>query len=695
MDRRNFIHLSGFAAAGVATFPGLFSACTPVTREKEGATAPVSAFQINQNGTFNINTGEITLKDCIPSINGKAVIPLSAMIEHGDNHSTVNYKLTDGNIKLTFTKNKQSLVIKSEYTGFNTVPDWFCPLAYGSVEGANRFYKQGMGFAGPSGVYDIPTPQKKIESARLKEDTWSYDSYLSTGFLSENNHTCAIGAYDFSNYLYRSTIYNKQNRFGLIDRHMDTNKIFFETGFGIENIKPKGNKITLPDIHIFCGNDPFNTFRQYALELASFNNVQLKHDSKYYYCSWYLYERDFSQSDLKYILDGLKSIDPQPPMQAVQIDAGYSYLGDWLNTNERFPDGLKNAFDMIKNAGFNAGIWVGPFMVNSNSFIYKEHQEWLLKDKNGNIIVEWEEDYHSGGKVCVLDSSHPGAFEYLQKVFRTLKEWGATYYKTDFMDWGLRDSNTVQRYNPGKTSVQYFMEVVKMIREEIGNDSYWLGCISPYEQLIGYVDGMRVTNDIHPNWTRESTINLFRETFAGQYFNNVLWQNDPDVLYVRKNNSEFTEDETYSVALWDGIFGGVVNTSDALHEVPGERLQLWRFVQPTKEKKTAKLPFWADDKIHPVAVREYPELNAWGVLIVNTSDTMYENNYAIKEVIGDIDEGFCYEWMPGENKKIGRVSALKTKLRKHQSVLYYISKEEIPPAPDLGIAGIQVKGLGE
>jgi len=263
------------------------------------------------------------------------------------------------------------------------------------------------------------------------------------------------------------------------------------------------------------------------------------------------------------------------------------------------------------------------------------------------------------------------------------------------MDWGLRDSTAVQRYTPGKTSVQYFMDVVKMIREEIGDDGYWLGCISPYEQLIGYVDRMRLTNDVHPDWTRESTVNMFRETFAGQYFNNILWQNDPDVLYVRENNSEFTEDETYSVALWDGILGGVVNTSDALHEVPKERLQLWRFVQPTKEKKTAKLPFWADDKIHPVAVREYPEHNTWGVLIVNVSDQAYESQYSIREVIGDIDEGFCYEWMPGRSKKIGKVSDLRPQLRKHQSVLYYISKEEKPPAPDLGIAGIKVKGLGK
>ena len=65
-------------------------------------------------------------------------------------------------------------------------------------------------------------------------------------------------------------------------------------------------------------------------------------------------------------------------------------------------------------------------------FIYKEHKDWLLKDKDGKIIMEWEHDYHGGGSVHVLDSSHPEAFEYLRKVFKQMRAWGVTTYKTDF-----------------------------------------------------------------------------------------------------------------------------------------------------------------------------------------------------------------------------------------------------------------------
>ncbi|MGE5557992.1 MAG: hypothetical protein ACM3WV_05195 [Bacillota bacterium] len=55
-----------------------------------------------------------------------------------------------------------------------------------------------------------------------------------------------------------------------------------------------------------------------------------------------------------------------------------------------------------------------------------------------------------------MDTSHPEAFAYLRHVFRTLRKWGAVFYKIDFLDWGFKDSTKVKRHAPGKTSMQYF-----------------------------------------------------------------------------------------------------------------------------------------------------------------------------------------------------------------------------------------------
>jgi hypothetical protein len=331
-------------------------------------------------------------------------------------------------------------------------------------------------------------------------------------------------------------------------------------------------------------------------------------------------------------------------------------------------------------------------MVNSNSFIYKEHPDWLLRNQKDEIIVEWEKDYHSGGKVCILDTSHPQAFDYLRKTFRTFRKWGVRYFKTDFMDWGLRDSTTVKRYKPGKTSNQYFTEVVKMIREEIGDESFWLGCISPYQPMIGYVDGMRVSNDVHSEWNTGSTINMFNETFAGQYFNNVFWQNDPDVLYLRDYNNQLNEDEMYSIALWDGIVGGVVNTSDRFYKLSKERLKWWRFLKPAPEKQTAQLPYWGEIPQKFIAVLPYSEQEAWAVVVVNTKDTTQKFDLSLQQLINQ-NSAFVFEWQPGKSSPLGKSQQLKLVLEKHKSRLYYVSLKNQAPDKDLALSGIKVSGL--
>ena len=41
--------------------------------------------------------------------------------------------------------------------------------------------------------------------------------------------------------------------------------------------------------------------------------------------------------------------------------------------------GLKGAADAIKAAGYEPGIWIGPFMVGEESKLFKEHPDWMLR----------------------------------------------------------------------------------------------------------------------------------------------------------------------------------------------------------------------------------------------------------------------------------------------------------------------------
>ncbi len=167
-----------------------------------------------------------------------------------------------------------------------------------------------------------------------------------------------------------------------------------------------------------------------------------------------------------------------------------------------------------------------------------------------------------------------------------------------------------------------------MIREEIGEDSYWLACIAPYAPCLGLADGMRVSNDAGPSWSEGSQGNMIQETLASQYFNNVFWQNDPDCVVLRDERTHLAAHEVEALALWSGILGGTVTCSDLLHRLPPERLALWRFLEPG-EKATAALPFWEKDQRLKVAVRRYAEPPAWGVFFLNPAGEVVTGRFDV------------------------------------------------------------------
>ena len=689
MKRRTFLQLSSFSALATG-FPEFFSLRSPIGISGENRQTKMlpASWRILDNGAFDIMAGDIAVTGCYPAIGENAFHPEQVRVKRFSGGGVVEYIMGTAKITITLGSDEDSLTIGCRLSGIKTAPDWMYPLAGGQVRGAVSWYKQGLGFAGPGGIFPIPDPKLKMEQAVLKEDVWSYDSYLATALFSEKKMTLLFGVYQHSDFLHRSTLYNRQHRFGLIDRHADTHKVFIESGFGTEQI-PLDGDLDLPVIHIFAGPSPYALFQRYARHLAAEMKARTNQPSRYYFCSWYEFEREYSLNHLKELINGLKTIKPPIALQAVQIDDGYCLQGDWLEANDKWPGGMETAFRLIKDAGMEAGIWVAPFMVHSGSRLFAEHSDWLLRDDKGNIITEW--NFHNG-TMHVLDSSHPDAFEYLRTVFRTLRQWGATVFKTDFMDWGLRDSLKVKRFTPGKTSVQYFTEVIRMIREAIGEESYWLGCISPFQPMIGYVDGMRLANDVGAAWSDESAGNMFRETYAGQWFNNILWQNDPDVLYLRDSDNALTPAETESIALWNGILGGAITTSDRFHKLSPERLKLWRFLQPPREHVSAFLPFWWESKDLLVAVRYYPQTESWGVLFVNITNDRLADKVTVSSLTG-VSETYVYHWMPGNPIPYGLSEEISISLGPHESRLFYLSQRKSPPPRNMTIGGIATDGI--
>ncbi|RKD91900.1 glycoside hydrolase family 36 protein [Mangrovibacterium diazotrophicum] len=689
IERRSFIKLLA-AGVGASLMPIRSLADLSVASEAPG---PVkfklgrSEWILHNDGTFDLISGAIRLRNCRPTIDGQSIFVQNTFMGDSPKGKRIIYELAGNSfVMLDLKIFNGSVSIGIELSNMSRAPFYLAPLGEARVEGVDRFFKQGIGQGGPSGIYDIPTPTAEDWGNTAGEQAWSYDSYLTTGLLSPENETLAFAAYDHYDFTQKSTIYNRPHRKGLYDRYPDKEEIYFETGFVMENIPLKNEFIKLPDIYIVKGNTPFDTLQHIAWNISE--NMVARKDTKtsYHWNSWYEYQQHFSFDQLKEVLQGFDELKPKIPLQTIQIDDCYCVLGDWLETNERWPRTMEDAAREIFQRGYRAGIWVAPFVVDENSKLFKSHPNWIIRDLDGEPILQHN---FRESNLYALDGSHPEVQKYIARVFRTFRKMGFTFYKTAYLEWGLKDSYNIRRYDRDKTSVQILVDVMKIIREEIGAGAYWMASNAPFAPLIGFVDGMRISANVDADWTPGGIGNMFQESYNCQYFNNVFWQNDPDTIFLRNVNNNMSDAENRSIALWDGILGGTVNTSDRFSTLTEAQLDLWRFLQPQDRPQSALIPLWSYDAVGKVAVRRYKSEKAWGILIVNDTDEAFDKTYRMEDLTGE-SKCWIFRWGPEESMSLGQMSDIQIKLDSHESILLYAAENNDAPASDLSISGVKL-----
>lgn len=322
-------------------------------------------------------------------------------------------------------------------------------------------------------------------------------------------------------------------------------------------------------------------------------------------------------------------------------------------------------------------------MVGNRSRLFREHPDWILRRSDGEPVTSmrcydehkmWgyrDEEYY------VLDTSNSGAMEYLRLVFRTLRSWGATYFKTDFMLWGLQDSTTVKRHTPGKTSVEYFVDMLKMIREEIGPESFWLGCIAPFHPFLGYADGMRIAGDVGAKWSGEfGAVNLIREVVGCNHLNHIYWHNDPDAMILRDIHVYLSPIEVESLCLLQALSGGMVATSEAMHEVSEKLRALLRFVQP-KGRHRAVVPFLGQERTEVVLVHHLG--NGRHLLFMfNPTTELLRVTYSLAELAG-VAEAYLRQWN-GRAIDSTPQTGVTVAIPAHGCELYFVSRAVRSPA---------------
>jgi hypothetical protein len=357
-----------------------------------------------------------------------------------------------------------------------------------------------------------------------------------------------------------------------------------------------GQELTSQWVLVDMGPDPFDAVAAYVDSLAAAAGGTRRGRSSVpqrptVWCSWYYYGNAFTQAEAE---ANLAALEQRPlPFDVFQIDECWDLdFGDW-EPNSDWPD-LAGLARRCAGAGYIPGIWTCGFLLGPRSRTGFHHPEWLLRHRDGAPVC-----FSMAGMTNhVLDPTHPGALEFVEELYRKLRqEYGFPYHKVDFTRAVVYDPEAVF-HDPTKNRVQAYAMGIQAMRRGIGEDGYLNICGGLYGPLIGVADAQRSGSDVKSTWPpppqgEESQgygpFTIKQNTL--RYWWNLLWDNDPDALMVRRRGEPYryqalalgmmSDTEALTSTLNQYLGGGLVCTTENLTEIEDDRLLLLRHCAPS------------------------------------------------------------------------------------------------------------------
>ena len=658
---------------------------------------------IANSGALSVLSGLIALTGGWPSVNNRVFHDVPAVVSveaSGSILATYNLGPQNGTFVLR-AANGAPDGLTLQYT-LRDVPagatiDSF-GLKFDAVGGMKRYYQSGYhswdgsSYVQPAGLETFTAPQLSLER-----------SYAVTQFIPNDGQAALVAGFD------RHDRFQQTFSFGTRRSPPD---LSIATWWDRKPVDPVTGAVSEK---LWLLQDPSNEegLRHWARIVSAASPIapRVNNPPLIGWDSWYnLY--DFINEGL--IRDSLASVSAGAtqqnlPMRTFLIDAGFTpELGDWLNTNYAFPNGMPPLMSAIQQAGFTPGLWIAPLLVGNRSQLYSAHPDWILQDAVSGGPKIWAAFYGEqrflnmrSEEYYVLDTTVPAALDYLRTVFRTWrKDWGAQVFKVDFSylgtDWG---PDVVQRHNPGLTRIETWRQFAELVRQEIGDDAIWVASGQPLWASVGLADTIRISGDVGVVWSgaAASALPLLHDLPVRNFANHILWQIDPDAVLLRQQFEFLSDGEVRSLALLAGMSGGAMVTSDNLGELSGDRLALWKMLLSQNWQTCSYPRLGQDDIVYapfqaadgttvPVAFSD-PMIvqvralaaGGWMAHILNTGSDPVTRTYAL----GDLGiAGSQYVWdyaqAAASNSPLSQVTV---SIASHGDALLYLSGQPIANAP--------------
>lgn len=273
---------------------------------------------------------------------------------------------------------------------------------------------------------------------------------------------------------------------------------------------------------IFAFEPSRKAIKMWTEWVASTHKARTKSGAIYGWCSWYDRTTKIDEAHVRDVLGTIRDNPNTFGRGVVQIDDGYQKMdGDW-SANDKFPGGMAKLAADIREVGCLPGVWFAPLMINPNHPWIEKHPDAIQTNAQGIASFMNANPFHPAGAKW-LNPDHPESKKFLFNIIKDARDRGYGYIKIDFNGIGNRF------VDPTKTRLQIFRELYTLYREAAGDDMYILSCLGqPTRGVIGFIDAARVGPDSHPAHFDKCLKSVQRF----QIFDNVWWQNDPDVSYL-------------------------------------------------------------------------------------------------------------------------------------------------------------------
>ncbi len=294
--------------------------------------------------------------------------------------------------------------------------------------------------------------------------------------------------------------------------------------------------------------------------------------------SWHKYHQSIDEVKIRRNLAGFR--DHKVPLKYFIIDDGWQQVtGDWDSPASGFPSGMSSLAAEIRGSGYIPGIRFAPFVVGSDSTVFRSRKEWLARVPGKRLRpAGWIPEH--GGSFYALDLSRDDVRSFIAESIRRFREdWGFGLIKMDLLYTAALYPGVGQSRGEAMVNAMDFLHSLK------GNAEYLVSGV-PLESAFDKVEYCRIGADTTPYWEhrynrnihcreRASTLNNLRSTVGRRQLNGRYFSSESDSFFLKGEPKTMEPARRYTQLLLHTLLNTMITTSDNIAEYEDDELRTY------------------------------------------------------------------------------------------------------------------------